>query len=66
MFDETWCACVWRQFQNKENLYEPAKKNIQTEDEYNLCYKGGLILELSVKIKMLGCKEWWDSMSVSE
>lgn len=32
-------------------------KNIQTEEGYNLCYIRGLILELSVKIKMLGCNE---------
>lgn len=31
--------------------------NSQTEEGYNLCYIRGLILELSVKIKMLGCKE---------
>lgn len=40
-------------------------KNIQTEEGYNLCYIRGLILELSVKIKMLGCNEWWDLVSVS-
>lgn len=46
-------------FEDGVKIYgnHPKKKNIQTEDGYNLCYIGGLILELSVKIKMLQCKE---------